>query len=195
MNSRDQRFVTLTCLAAGDDETALRQQVGAALDSGDISPAEMREAVLQFAIYAGWPKGSRFNGIVEEWCRRPGFAEDGSPSPVSDRRALGEEAFRSLNCVPFVPPPGNPYTDAVVDFVYGEVWLRPGLGVRERRLITTVCALLSGVQMPIISHVYAALKSRDLTLQEMDEVARVVPGHEQVIAEQWQRVLTERDDG
>lgn len=198
MNSRDQRFATVTCLAAGDDENALREQVWAALDSGDITLAEMREAVLQFAIYAGWPKGSRFSAVVEEWFRRSGRTDDPSPppNPVTDRAALGQEAFRNLNCVPFVPPPGNPYTDAIVDFVYGEVWLRPGLGIRERRLITTVCALLSGVQMPIVSHVYAALKSRDLTFEEIDELARLVPGHEQVIAEQRRRVLAEwRDDG
>ena len=36
--------------------------------------------------------------------------------------------------------------------------------------------LLSGVSMPIASHVYAALKSRDLTIEEMGELARLV-GH------------------
>jgi len=39
--------------------------VYAALNSGDLSIVEMRETVLQFAVYSGWPKASRFNIVVD----------------------------------------------------------------------------------------------------------------------------------
>lgn len=184
LSRRDARFVALAHVAWGDDEAVLRAHVADALDSGDITISELREAVLQFALYAGWPKGSRFNSVVEE--------HGGEQAVRTSRPALSpEESFMTLNCVPFVPPRGNPYTDAVVDVIYGQVWQRPDLGVKQRRLVTLACALLAGVQTPIVSHVYAALKSRDLSFEEMDEVGGQFAGHQDVIAEQQRRVLAE----
>ncbi len=52
--------MTLACVAAADAEQPLREHVYAALNSGDLSITEMREAVLHFAVYAGGrrPRGS-----------------------------------------------------------------------------------------------------------------------------------------
>ena len=70
MNRRDRWFVTLPCVAAADAEMPLRDHVYAALNSGDVSITEMQEMVLHFAVYAGWPKASRFNMTVDEqWDR------------------------------------------------------------------------------------------------------------------------------
>lgn len=184
LSRSDARFVALARVAWGDDEAVLRAQVADALDSGDTTITELREAVLQFAFYAGWPKGSRFNSVVE--------AHGGEQAARTPRPALSpEESFMTLNCVPFVPPRGNPYTDAVVDVIYGQVWQRPGLGVKQRRLVTLACAFLAGVRTPIVSHVYAALKSGDLTFDEIDEMGRQFAGHQDVIAEQKARVIAE----
>src|ERR1700758_3871698 len=70
LSRRDRRFITLPCVAAADAEGPLRDHVYAALNSGDLSITEMRETVLHFAVYSGWPKASRFNMIVDElWDR------------------------------------------------------------------------------------------------------------------------------
>ncbi|PBJ63971.1 carboxymuconolactone decarboxylase, partial [Mycobacterium avium subsp. hominissuis] len=70
LSRRDRRFVTLACVAAADAQAPLEQHVYAALNSGDLSITEMREAVLHFAVYAGWPKASRFNIVVDQqWAR------------------------------------------------------------------------------------------------------------------------------
>ena len=61
LSRRDRRFVTLACVAAADSDVPLEQHVYAALRSGDVSITEMRETVLHFAVYAGWPKASRGN--------------------------------------------------------------------------------------------------------------------------------------
>ena len=66
LSRRDRRFITLPCVAAADAEAPLRDHVYAALNSGDLTITEMREAVLHFAVYSGWPKASRFNMA----CRR-----------------------------------------------------------------------------------------------------------------------------
>jgi 4-carboxymuconolactone decarboxylase len=214
LNRRDRRFVTLPCVAAADAEGPLRDHVYAALNSGDVSIIEMRETVLHFAVYGGWPKASRFNIMVDEqWDRIHRERGEQSPPPEpllplttpSDpeaRLVVGEQSFRDINCVPFVPVRDNPYSGAgILNFVFGEMWLRPGLGVKERRLVTVACVAFQDAPIPILSHVYAALKSGDVTFDEMDELALHFGAYygwpkashlSQVIEEQKQRVIAER---
>jgi 4-carboxymuconolactone decarboxylase len=80
------------------------------------------------------------------------------------------------------------------------MWLRPGLGMKERRLVTVACVAFQDAPIPIMSHVYAALKSRDVSFAEMDEVALHFAAYcgwpkashlSQVITEQKARVLDE----
>lgn len=212
LSRRDRRFVTLACVAAADFEADLRDHVYAALNR-DITITEMREAVLHFAVYAGWPKASRFNVVVDEqWDRihrdrgqstpPPGpLLPLPTPSDPESRLAVGEESFRTINCLPFAPTRDNPYSGAgILNFVFGEMWLRPGLGMKERRLITVACVAFQDAPMPILSHVYAALKSRDVSFEEMDELALHFAAYygwpkashlNQVIGEQQRRVLDE----
>jgi 4-carboxymuconolactone decarboxylase len=184
LSRRDRRFVTLPCVAAADAEGPLRDHVYAALNSGDVAITEMRETVLHFAVYSGWPKASRFNMIVDEqWERIHRDRGQTAPPPEpllplttpSDPEArllTGEQAFRDVNCLPYVPIRDNPYSGAgILNFVFGEMWLRPGLGMKERRLVTVACVAFQDAPYPILSHVYAALKSRDISFDEMDELA------------------------
>lgn len=214
LSRRERRFVTLACVAAADAET-LRDHVYAALNSGDVTITEIREAVLHFAVYAGWPKAARFNMIVDELWERIN-TENGleppqpepllpmaTPSDPEDRLATGEQAFKDINCLAFAPTRDNPYSGAgILNFVFGEMWLRPGLGRKERRLITVTCVAFQDAPYPILSHVYAALKSRDLSFDEIDELALHFAAHygwpkaahlDQTIAEQKQRVSREWD--
>ncbi|WP_319454716.1 MULTISPECIES: carboxymuconolactone decarboxylase family protein [unclassified Mycobacterium] len=184
LSRRDRRFVTLPCVAAADAEGPLRDHVYAALNSGDVTITEMRETVLHFAVYSGWPKASRFNMVVDEQWERI-HRERGQTVPPPDtllplvtpsdpeaRLSSGEQAFRDVNCLPYVPIRDNPYSGAgILNFVFGEMWLRPGLGMRERRLVTVACVAFQDAPYPILSHVYAALKSRDISFAEMDELA------------------------
>ncbi len=53
--------------------------------------------------------------------------------------------------------------------IEGAVWLRPGLGVRERRLVTVVC-VAAAVDVPQVeAQVYGALRSGDLTIEQLNE--------------------------
>ncbi|MGB6206937.1 carboxymuconolactone decarboxylase family protein [Mycobacterium sp.] len=213
LSRRDRRFVTLACVAAADAMQPLEQHVYAALNSGDITIAEMRETVLHFAVYAGWPKASRFNIVVDQqWAAIMAERREECPSPEpllplvtqsdpEQRLRGGEQSFKDINCLPFAPPRDNPYSGAgILNFVFGEMWLRPGLGIKERRLVTVACVAFQDAEIPVISHVYAALKSGDVSFDEMDELALQFAAYygcakadylNQVIGEQKQRVLAE----
>lgn len=215
LTRRDRRFVTLPCVAAADAESPLRDHVYAALNSGDVSITEMQETVLHFAVYGGWPKASRFNMVVDEQWERI-HRERGRPVPPpapllplrtpSDpeaRLAAGEQSFKDINCLPYAPTRDNPFQGAgILNFVFGEMWLRPGLGMRQRRLVTVACVAFQDAPYPILSHVYAALKSGDLSFDEMDELALHFAAYygwpkaahlNEVIGEQKRRVRAEWD--
>ncbi|MET7769374.1 carboxymuconolactone decarboxylase family protein [Nocardia sp. NPDC005366] len=213
LSRRDRRFITLSCVADSDAEQPLVEHVYAALRSGDIAITEMRETVLHFAVYAGWPKASRFNIIVDtQWERihrerdLPTPAPEPllplvTPSDPEERLVQGTATFKEVNCMPFAPDRDNPYQGAgILNFVFGEMWVRPGLSMRARRLITVACVGFQDAPLPILSHVYAALKSRDISFEEMDELALQFGAYSglpkasylsQVISEQKARVLQE----
>jgi alkylhydroperoxidase/carboxymuconolactone decarboxylase family protein YurZ len=66
------------------------------------------------------------------------------------------------------PPAGSsPLGDAAMDFVFGKIWGSPGLSWRERRIISLVCAAISGQDLPLDAHVRGALKSGDFTADEL----------------------------
>lgn len=77
-----------------------------------------------------------------------------TPSDPEDRLTVGEQAVKDVNCLAFAPTRDNPFSGAgILNFVFGEMWLRPGLGMRERRLITVTCVGFQVAPYPIVSHV------------------------------------------
>jgi 4-carboxymuconolactone decarboxylase len=97
----------------------------------------------------------------------------------------------------------TPLERAELDFVFGQVWARPGLGRRQRRLVTLACVAAADTQQAIQRHVYAALKTGDLAIEEMLEVvlqfavycgwpkASNLEGH---VRQQWSRLAEERGE-
>jgi 4-carboxymuconolactone decarboxylase len=56
LDRRSQRWISLACACAARTPSAIRIYMKAALDSKDITVAEMREFILLFAAYQGFPK-------------------------------------------------------------------------------------------------------------------------------------------
>lgn len=216
LDLRARRFITLTCVGAADAETPIREHVYAALASGEITPLEMGEFVLHFAVYLGWPKASFLQSVIAEtWARLQ--AERGTDEPYpshfmptpdtsSDpvrRDERGAAWFAGTMTSP-APPPNTPYYQAGIrNFVFGEMWCRPGLDMVSRRWITLACVGAADTVVPIRSHVYAALKSGDISLEQMEEFVLQFALHsgwpkasfmQQVVAESWQRCQEEAKD-
>ncbi|SNS20899.1 4-carboxymuconolactone decarboxylase [Streptosporangium subroseum] len=67
---RDRRLLLLGLLVGQGLDDEIELQLDAALRTGDLTPAELREIVVFLTHYAGWPRGSRLNSQVEELIAR-----------------------------------------------------------------------------------------------------------------------------
>lgn len=116
------------------------------------------------------------------------------------RSQLGREWFEYVTTKPEANPDTPFFRKGVRDFVFAEIWSRPGLDTRTRRWIALSCAAANTNGLPVQSHIYSALKSGDITLEEMHEFTlqfAVYSGWpkaaalDHLIAETWQRVQDE----
>ncbi|MER6957973.1 MULTISPECIES: carboxymuconolactone decarboxylase family protein [unclassified Streptomyces] len=102
-----------------------------------------------------------------------------------------------------LPSARTPFGRASRDFLYGEVWSRPGLSRRDRRWVTLTCVAAADAPEPIEEHVHGALASGDISLAELLEFVlhfAVYCGWpkashiEGAIARQWDRIHRERSE-
>jgi 4-carboxymuconolactone decarboxylase len=87
----------------------------------------------------------------------------------TQRQADAAAQYEHIMTTP-APPAMGAYIDAgVIGFVFGEMWRRGVLTPRDRRWITLACVGVAGAPIPMETHTYAALKSGDVTNEEIDE--------------------------
>lgn len=117
-------------------------------------------------------------------------------SPTAD------EVFREVMTVD-PPAVDTALAEATRDFVFGQVWARPGLSRRDRRLVTLSCVAAADAPQPIDDHVYAALNSGDLSLLDLQELVLQFAVYcgwpkashlEGVMRRQWARIRQERGE-
>ena len=82
------------------------------------------------------------------------------PGGVRMTDATADQTFRAVMTVE-PPALATPLAQATREFVFGQVWPRPGLSRRDRRWITLTCVAAADAPQPIDDHVYAALNSGD----------------------------------
>jgi len=207
LSIRDRRFVTIACVSAAVDAAAMDAHVYAALASGDLTVEQLNELTLHFAVYCGWPRASQLEMTVRgQWQRlhdergepTPPFpdrtVDELEPADPTERLTAGVQSFLDVNLIE-APSQDSPYFHAgIINFVFGHLWLRPGLTRRERRLITIPCVGVSDAFGPIWSHVTSALGSGDLSPAEMEQVIHQVRAYAETprakaleaVATQWQ---------
>lgn len=66
---------------------------------------------------------------------------------------------------------GDPYFDLTVDHLFGSIWTRPGLSMRDKRLMTLAVVTALGEQGLAEVQVNAALANSELTEDELKEMA------------------------
>jgi 4-carboxymuconolactone decarboxylase len=88
----------------------------------------------------------------------------------SDRSARGEATYQDV-LGQAMRAPTTPLTEAARDFVFGDVWSRPGLDRRSRRWITLSAVCATGVEIAMRTYISSALDSGDITEAELREFA------------------------
>jgi len=66
---------------------------------------------------------------------------------------------------------GDPYFDLTVDHLFGTIWTRPGLSMRDKRLMTLTVVTALGLQDLAEVQVNAALANDELTEDELKEMS------------------------
>lgn len=155
----------------------LEGYVKGALSLKAVSLAEWREAALHFAVYGGWSRGAILDGAITRAAHALKLEPASFPAMRAEpwdpaaRMAVGEKNFADVMTF------GGPKAAAasayagggILNFVFGEMWRRPGLDERSRRWLTLVGVADSSSEIPIKTHVYAAMKSGNATVDEMKE--------------------------
>ncbi|GAS92277.1 carboxymuconolactone decarboxylase family protein [Mycolicibacterium brisbanense] len=66
---------------------------------------------------------------------------------------------------------GDPYFDLTVDHLFGTIWTKPGLSMREKRLMTLSAVTALGLQDLAEVQVNAALLNGEFTEEELKDIA------------------------
>ncbi len=98
-------------------------------------------------------------------CSAPALAEDASPRPKSNAergRAMQAEVYADM-------PADDPWLKMGQEHLFAQIWTRPGLTIKERRLISLSIASSLGSTLGFAAHLRGALESGDLSENELWE--------------------------
>jgi len=63
---RDRRLLLLGIIAALGEKETFQIQVRASLKNGELTPGQVREALIMIANYAGYPRAAGLIGVTEQ---------------------------------------------------------------------------------------------------------------------------------
>ncbi len=91
--------------------------------------------------------------------------------PDSERREKGAEMLRKVYAGDVVVPPAgaSAFADLMLEQVFAEVWTRPALPIRDRRLLIMGVIAALGESMTWKIQVKAAIKNGELTAEQARE--------------------------
>jgi 4-carboxymuconolactone decarboxylase len=175
LDLRARFLIAMTGAACAGDSDALETYARGALAKGELTPSELREAALHTAVYCGWSAGGFWDRAVTKAANALGLTDTSfgpiraEPWDPAERHAAGAAGF--IEVMKFGgPPPQTAYFEAgILNFVFAEMWCRPGLDQRARRWITLVGVANSAAVTPIQSHTWSAMASGNATKEEMFE--------------------------
>jgi 4-carboxymuconolactone decarboxylase len=89
---------------------------------------------------------------------------------MSTAREKGREWFERVMGFPPPAAASDPFFDATVGHLFAEIWSRPALSVRDRRLVTLALLMQRGNEATLELHLGAAMREPSLTDAEIDEL-------------------------
>ncbi|MET0899019.1 MAG: carboxymuconolactone decarboxylase family protein [Mycobacterium sp.] len=90
---------------------------------------------------------------------------------MDEQRRKGLEKMNEVYAWEMPNIEGDPYFDLTVDHLFGNIWTRPGLSMRDKRIMTLAVVTALGQQDLSEIQVNAALENEELTEDEIKEMA------------------------
>lgn len=176
LDRRSRYVISITGASRADTPPEILDgYIRGALTLGELTLTELRECVLHVAVYGSWSRAAVLDAAVTRVADALGLPPvpfvpiRAEPWDPATRLAEGDANFKTV-MVFGGPPPATAYFEGgILNFVFGEVWMRPGLDQRARRWITLTCVADSASDTPIRSHVHAAMASGNTTSEELFE--------------------------
>ena len=146
------------------------------------------------------PEGSVLLATADAALTRMGHHRSAHPKRPGTTTA--DDTYRAVMLAD-PPAAATPSDAAEREHRFGSVWSRPGLSVRDRRIVTIVCASAAVDQPLMDAHVHAALASGDLTVDQLNEITLQFAVYcgwpraaqlELTVRGQWHRLHAERGE-
>ncbi|MAG31631.1 MAG: hypothetical protein CL908_12155 [Deltaproteobacteria bacterium] len=184
LSRRDRSLVVISMLTALGRERELEAHVAGGLNHG-LTRDEIDEIMVQLSAYAGMPFALAGAGIAAKvFAQRDGAEQRTTPPAPAElkdpekRRADGLELLKTLLGDPNLDPAATEAAileqqgdmgHLVLDYAFGDVWMRPQLSRRDRSMI--VIAALTALNMPheLEIHLAGAL-NHGVSTSEIEEV-------------------------
>jgi 4-carboxymuconolactone decarboxylase len=169
---RDRSLVTLAVLVSTGKTAQLEGHIGRALDNG-VRPSEIAGLVTQLAFYSGWPNAVSSLDVIERV-----FAKRGV-----DTTELKADMFASVADSSASDPGdasvGTPtiapkFAQLTHDTIFGNLWRRTDLALRDRSLVTIAALAANGDDGELkgeIAHGLANGLSREQIVEALTHLA------------------------
>jgi 4-carboxymuconolactone decarboxylase len=170
LSRRDRSLVTVAILIARNQTLDLPHYIDLALDSG-VTPRELSETITHLAFYAGWSNATAAVAVTRDIFAQHRIGPDQLPAASPQLLPLNEQAeatrVASVQRLLGTAAPGlDQYT---TDPLFGDVWLRPDLSLRDRSLVTITSLMANGQVAQLAGHLNRALDN-GLTQEQAGEV-------------------------
>lgn len=90
---------------------------------------------------------------------------------MDDRRKQGLQKMNEVYGWEMPDVQGDPYFDLTVEHLFGTIWTRPGLSMRDKRLLTLAAVTAVGNSDLAEIQINAALHNGELSPEELKEVS------------------------
>lgn len=171
LSPRDRSLISVAALIARGQAGALGHYAAQALDNG-VTPAELSETILHLAYYSGWGNAMAATAPVSAVFAERNIGTDALPAVEPDQPLpLDEaaEATRKRNVGEQFGAVAPGLVDYTTDYLFRDLWLRPGLAPRDRSLVT-VAALVAGGQVAQVTFHLGRAMDNGLTREQAAEV-------------------------
>jgi len=164
MSLRDRELIMIALIAATPSKVGLIPHLRNAHFLG-FSARAMREILLMVAMYAGWPKAAEAIVLFEEIASQPDSpynevnGEAPSEAAPGEPYAQAQQVLSRLGWLNHLGADseasrryGKAFHDFSVEQLYGGLWARPGLSLRDRELVAIALTLAASSPETLPQH-------------------------------------------